>query len=289
MTLALPIANIPSSEDDALLAIALTMQPEIVRVTLLAAIEACAANGIAAGVQPVNPRMLTKFYPRESSKFLIASQRISRWYGYSPLTAPKDMFQTALAQAKEATLLFAANGFLSTAKDRADVLSLAEDWRSTCLAGSGLLRALHVQLIAFPQAATALQETDLLGLLDDVMAGGWPLLQADGTIDMPPWAERRQFNRVPVRCPAVLIGATKCQNVIIRDLSPAGVGLETSSDLSVGEPVFLRSALTLRLTGTVTWSNSRRAAVSFSKPLFSDDPLLKFCSASSPAAEQPMI
>lgn len=89
-------------------------------------------------------------------------------------------------------------------------------------------------------------------------------------------AEQRDFARIPVRTAAVLEHARQEQNVILRDMSTTGLGLESVNGLKVGDHIVVRTGKGLEMQGSVVWANSDRAGISLHRPLHGDDPGLQF-------------
>ena len=132
--------------DRDLISLMLTLQPEVVRVAILTAMEATVANALATRQIHANARMLIKYFPRESAKLMLASQRLGRIYSGMNLQVLLSSFNTALSRAKNTTLEFAAGGFVAKRQDRSDVADLAARWRQSCAAAHSLLTTLHEEL-----------------------------------------------------------------------------------------------------------------------------------------------
>jgi hypothetical protein len=272
--------------EDALLALLLALEPEVFRTSILIAACAGLANALWLKSVPARSRLLITFYPRDSAKLMLASSRIGRSYPASPLTDVLTDFHSALSKAKQSTLEFAAASFAPGDGSEPRMRDLASRWSKSAAAGARLLRELH-WLIALHCMSEPDEERDaLLELLDDVDASSRCLLDPEGGIRLPQWAERRQMWRVCVLAPAVLIEDGRQHAVVVRDMSPIGLGIEHTCELASDIEVAVDVGQ-LRLTGTVIWSEQGRAGIKLTRPLSGPAAELAFCTRLSRTDDPP--
>lgn len=263
---------------DILVALLLAVQPEAFHACVLIAVSGAVSNALSQRETATDPRLLIRFYPRESAMLILASNRIGRVYGNSNLHRRFDAFHRALASAKQASLDYASAGFPCGDEGRQQRGMLADRWRAAAASGIVLLDEIG-NLLAIHGVATLPRATgELLDLLRSVTTGAKPLLNAKGTIELPSWAERRSAERTRLGSAALLWISGKSWPVIVRDMSQLGAGLECRRELPVGLSVELEFGPLLRLNGVVAWSIDGRAGVHLDMPLHGANPSFDFCS-----------
>lgn len=274
------------TQHDNLLAVLLTAQPEVFRTAILVAVSSSLANALQRQSPRVIARLLVKYYPRESATLILASSRISRWFGRSPLRSRLDQCHSALTQAKQSTIDFASISFADDERHTGQTDILARCWRDAANAVMAVLLEIDA-LLTLHHAPGSLEV--LMCLLDELAsarAGGSPFLDDHGNVKLPSWAERRERERARVNAPAQLHWNGGSQGVVIRDMSASGLGLECSAGLPDGAVVELHIGNTLLLHGTVAWSMERRAGIHLAEPLHGPDPLLAFCTRGGETPER---
>ena len=267
------------AQHDDLLALLVTLHPEVSRTGVLMAASASLANALAAGHAGVKTRALITHFPRESASLLLVSKRIERWYGASPLSRLVSTFNRDLSLAKDASLRLISQGAAWPATETvSDFSNLATAWQTSCRSALALLDGLDEIFACHGMVGPASERSPLLTLLDCSAKAEYPLIGASGQVIMPPWAERRQFERTPLRWPAQIFVAGQADRAIVRDMSATGIGLECGFDLQVGTRVVLEVGSALRVEGTVAWASDHRAGLELEQPLHSAAPELAFCS-----------
>ncbi len=256
------------------LSLLLGLEPAVERTCISAAMSGCVANAIADRVTCTVAREIILHFPRESARFLLASQRIGRFFGGAAVCSALREFDERLALAKAITVDFAADGFgPSKASSEA---GLAGPWRQACAAGRELLSAIGDALAEHQIQGMAQETSPLLRLLEDVSQGRYPLLDANGHVEMPHWAEERNYKRVPVKCPVVVISGGQQQWALLRDISIKGLGLEGVRGLSLEDAVVVEVGESLSLPGAVGWVGESLAGIKLARPLHADTPGLNF-------------
>jgi PilZ domain len=261
------------------LGLLIAMQPEVERVCILTGLSSCVANAIADNAPNVRSRALITFFPRESSRLLLATSRFRRFYSPCPPCDSIDMFYSALASAKQVTLDFAAETFGTSAENPFEFAEQAESWRMACLSGLTLMAAIQEALTNYDISGATVATEPLISLLESAIRGEHGPVDRSGTTIMPSWAERRNADRVRVFCPARLLHNGEEQRVILRDISVAGLGLDAVQDVMPGDKVAVHIGQSLSADGTVVWANDNRAGIMLGRPIHSDDPRVKFCSS----------
>lgn len=170
-----------------LLSLLIVVQHEIERVLVLSSIVACTANALDAGVANIKPRALIRYFPRESSQLTLSGLRLNKWFAELDVRSLIDEFNELHAQAKEETIAFTATGFSELRRDETGRSALALKWQKACAVGHKLLIGIDRQLAGFEIQGAANEVSQLLGLLEDVASGRWPLIDDNGDVAMPPW------------------------------------------------------------------------------------------------------
>ncbi|MGH1418950.1 MAG: PilZ domain-containing protein [Hyphomicrobiaceae bacterium] len=260
------------------LALVVTLYPEVLRTCITLAISGCVANAMSDNVPDVNARSLIKYFPRESSKLVLASIRIGQYYENSELYSFLDSFNSKLTLAKDATIRLAEKGAYWGIGDQAELYELAESWRTVSNASRIVLFELDNILTNHGMHGSSREIAPLSELLESVVRGEYPLIDQTGNALMPKWAERRKFERTPVKFSATLHVNGSDRKVIVRDISATGLGLDSSGDLAIGEEVVVQIEGAPRLIGRVVWSTNSRSGIKLLHPLNGPDPRLMFCS-----------
>lgn len=266
-------SEVRSRSSDDYLGLLLTLQPEVTRSCILVALSMFAANTIAGGDADRGYRSLIKFFPRASSTYILAASRFSRFFFASSACAPLHAFDTALSDAKDATLRFAS---ARSSKEFIEVGELVAAWTAACSNGFALLKRLQ-SILADQEFDTSETQAPVYALLLSALNGGIGERNSSGEMEMPGWAERRKDPRIRVRCQSIILTDDGPRPVTIRDISTTGVGLETDCQLQAGQEISITIGYTLEAKGTVVWANGSEAGVKLQSPIYSDDPRLKFC------------
>lgn len=216
---------------------------------------------------------MVQYFPRESSLLISAAGRYKRWFTASPAAAALLRFLAAVDAAKRASLDFASASFTG------DAPALALAWQRACTAAAVLLATIDAEICRFGMVRNGADSSPLYAMLEKAQAGDSSMVRSDGTIELPRWAEQREHRRSVVRCPGALLRRGREFPVIVRDVSPAGAGIETGQIMVAGERVVLRLGDTLLLEAVVVWCEQGRCGLAFAEPGAGSDPLLKFVMA----------
>ena len=153
------------------------------------------------------------------------------------------------------------------------LLSIDLRWRRACEDALLAVRQLHTELGRLPAQYTSNSKL-LIGLLQDVITGGTPCLDARGRIALPDLPQRRQSARRTICQPCTITHNRETSQAFVRDVSPGGFGLERVSQLVPKTLVQIELPSGRRFTGIVAWCNGSSAGVRFTRPLLPNDPLL---------------
>jgi hypothetical protein len=153
------------------------------------------------------------------------------------------------------------------------LLGLSNVWRRACQDALLAVRQLHIDLQQLPAQYTSNSKL-LNNLLQDVIMGGTPCLDAQGQIAIPDLPQRRQSARRTVCQPCQLTYNRVTAQAFVRDVSPGGFGLERVPQLVPKTVVQIELPSGRRFTGVIAWCSGSSAGVRFTKPLLPNDPLL---------------
>ncbi len=262
------------------LAIVLALQPEVVRLAVLSTACASVANALCRprepGVGVPSPRLLLRYYPSESSRYILCASRYRRITSGTATARCLEEMNEVLAEAISATIALASAGF-----DLADLTSaerLAIAWRRTCRSLLDLLGALGEELDHYRIAPVSWLRSELVTVLSQAGEGGSPLLGAGGAVEIPPWAELRRSPRLSIDSPAVLQWRGGEDSVNLRDISTGGAGLRCNAEIAVDERVTIVLDQSIAMSGRVVWRRGRSAGIEFDQPFYDDAPELRFLS-----------
>ena len=161
-------------------------------------------------------------------------------------------------------------------EDRAATLHLlpvSNTWRRACQDALLAVRQLQTELSRLPAQYTSNSKL-LNNLLQDVIMGGSPCLNADGQIALPDLPQRRQSARRTVCQPCQLTHNRATSQAFVRDVSPGGFGLERVPQLVPKTQVEIEMPSGRRFSGVVAWCSGSSAGIRFTRPLLPNDPLL---------------
>lgn len=153
------------------------------------------------------------------------------------------------------------------------LLTLSTVWRRACQDALLAVRQFHAELQQLP-AQYSSNSNLLNNLLQDVIMGGSPCLNADGEIVLPDLPQRRQSARRTVCQPCQLTYNRITAQAFVRDVSPGGFGLERVPHLVPKTVVQIELPSGRRFTGVVAWCSGSSAGVRFTRALLPNDPLL---------------
>jgi len=153
------------------------------------------------------------------------------------------------------------------------LLGLSSAWRLACQHALLAVRQLHPELQQLPAQYTSNSKL-LNNVLQDVIIGGTPCLDADGQIALPDLPQRRQSARRTVCQPCRLTYNRITSQAFVRDVSPGGFGLERVPQLVPKTAVQIELPSGRRFSGVVAWCSGSSAGVRFTRQLLPNDPLL---------------
>ncbi len=111
-------------------------------------------------------------------------------------------------------------------------------------------------------------------LLLDVIKGGHPCVDEDGTVKLPDLPQRRTSMRPNVHLPCMLEYHGKTYPAVVKDISSGGIGLERAPTLMPHNVAVVEFENGTCLSGMVVWSKGDRAGIKLDVPLKSTHPLL---------------
>lgn len=111
-------------------------------------------------------------------------------------------------------------------------------------------------------------------LLLDVIKGGFPCVDEEGTVKLPDLPQRRTSMRPNVHLPCEIEYHGKTYPAVVKDISSGGIGLERAPTLMAHNVVVVEFENGTCLSGMVVWSKGDRAGIKLDVPLRSTHPLL---------------
>jgi hypothetical protein len=153
------------------------------------------------------------------------------------------------------------------------LLSTTSAWRRASENARLAVRQLLTELDRLPTQYTS-NSRRLIGLLQDVITGGTPCLDARGRIVLPDLPQRRQSARRTICQPCTITHNRETSQAFVRDVAPGGFGLERVSQLMPKTLVQIELPSGRRFTGIVAWCRGSSAGVRFTRTLLPNDPLL---------------
>ena len=153
------------------------------------------------------------------------------------------------------------------------LLSTTSAWRRASEIARLAVRNLLTEIDRLPAQYTSNSKM-LIGLLQDVITGGTPCLDARGHIALPDLPQRRQSARRTICQPCTITHNRETSQAFVRDVAPGGSGLERVSRLVPKTLVQIELPSGRRFSGVVAWCNGSSAGVRFTKTLLPNDPLL---------------
>jgi hypothetical protein len=153
------------------------------------------------------------------------------------------------------------------------LLTLATAWRRSCENAYAAIRGMNGIVAQLP-ALYAGNSKQLSGILQDVITGGTPCLDAKGHISVPELPQRRGSARRTICQPCTITHNRVTSQAFVRDVGPGGFGLERAPELAPKTLVQIELPSGRKFTGTVAWSRGSSAGIRFTKALLPNDPLL---------------
>lgn len=153
------------------------------------------------------------------------------------------------------------------------LLNLSNLWRRASENALTATRQLHGHLGILPSQYTSNSRL-LTDLLQEAILGGTPCLDEHGRIDVPELPQRRRNARRTLCQPCTITHNRKTSQAFVRDVSPAGFGLERVPDLAPKSLILVELANGRRFTGVVAWCSGTTAGIRLSRTLLPNDPLL---------------
>ncbi len=260
-----------------LLSLLIFVQSEIERVALLSAMSANIANALQAESANLNCRAIIRYFPNDTAAYTLSCMRLKKWYGDLSICNLLEDFNASQAAARQASIESIQKGFsVGRDSESESIRQLASAWQTACGMAHRVVLSIDHELSKNDIKGAAGEVSHLLQLLRQTAYGEIPLIAESGEPIMPSWGEQREYARILVRCPAILETGSVKKDVILRDMSIKGLGLQAVHALQIGAPVTVHVKTSMSFRGNVIWSQGDRAGVELRKPLHADDPGLSF-------------
>lgn len=153
------------------------------------------------------------------------------------------------------------------------LLALTNSWRRASKDALAAVRMLHVHIGSLPPQYTSNSDV-LVDLLQQIIGGGTPCIDASGKIALPDLPQRRRNARRTICQPCKITHNRTTSNAFVRDVSPGGFGLEQVPPLAPNSLILIELPSGRRFTAVVAWCTGSTAGVRFARTLLPNDPLL---------------
>lgn len=258
------------------LSLLLALSPEVARIAVLMAMCASAANTLATGRDPKASRALTLFYPRLSSRFILALMRYRRLEPDGAVSDNLCTFHEALSNCLTASVHYALRGKRPAREDAGPLQDLVDVWRKACAAAHGLLSSIEQAMQTFNLVESSGRQGLLLLALANAASGGAPMRNEAGEFVLPEWAEQRNSPRLKVDCSGKMMVGSNFYDIKLNDIATGGAGIETGEQLSIGDRIVIVVNDHVVLPGCVVWIKPPRIGVAFDRALVDDSPAYMF-------------
>ncbi len=247
---------------------------ELLNIAVMTAVTSGLANALErAAVPRLDHRAMLVYAPIHSNFFKTAVEQVIADGCTPEIRDPLQAYAARLALAERMSQAFVTDQVVGEARSHVDQEILADAWRRACEASIVLIEA----LTAAPRGSLPselVRAGHVVNMLRMAEGGESPCLERDGRIAIPGWAERRREPRVQQRLVATAILNGKPIPVMLRDVSPAGIGLALPEPAASGQEIVIVLASKRELSGTIAWADGKRAGVRLDERLGEADPLL---------------
>lgn len=176
----------------------------------------------------------------------------------------------ALADAKRAMHRFF--GRRDPAQTMGELAHVTGLWRKVCRNARLTYAAIAASPLRVEAPTARVNTARLTELLVNCEAGGWRSI-SHGDPEIPDWAQRRRHRRVLLNMRALAHYGHITRDVLIRDASPGGFGIDFADNVAIGERMQLTLSDDRKLAGRVVWARGQRAGVQLFEELPPDDSL----------------
>jgi hypothetical protein len=258
--------SLPQADIDPFLHLLTELETEITRSALLASAGASIADALSMDRPGVTPRQFITFFPRESAVLMRASGLIARRYPHSILRTELSAFNSALAEAKAATLAFPRLLDPGSISDDPALQPLVLSWRHACAAAHRLLKELVRLFAMHGDPLAAVRAEPLLRALAAGMRGEAPFARDARGVALPEWSNRRGQPREKTCVPATLRIGGRAYRIIVRDRTETSLGISDAPPLTEGALVDIDLDGEAPTLARVVWSNGDRAGLDLCPP-----------------------
>ena len=249
---------------------------ELDRLTIPIALSANVANALTMRHAEIAPKLLLKTFPSESSICITAARHLRRCAFAPDVAMGLGIFLEELETAKLQN--FAVHA-VDTALDPigAPYSYLAAAWLRTCRALIDAIEHLSTYLRHVIGMQTQMPKLRNVELLRSVLGGHFPYVNADGTLSLPIWAERRKALRLDAQANVRVRRNGKQFGARIRNISAFGLSLSQLDGCSVGEILVVDLTSPRTLIGEIIWVNGSTLGMKLMERLDLSDPIIEGC------------
>lgn len=160
----------------------------------------------------------------------------------------------------------------ATQLDRALLDQLARRWRQVCETSLSVFETLPPSAEPGDDARHGIDRDRLVEMLTNARSGGWRHIGRDDPA-VPQWAQRRRHRRVMLNMRATANYGACSRDILIRDVSPGGFGIDFADHLANGDTVALTLADGRTFEGRAAWVSGQRAGIELNEPIAENDVL----------------
>jgi hypothetical protein len=178
-------------------------------------------------------------------------------------------FYSVIAFARSATLSYSAKREPGGVTGPISMETLGEAWQSAAMHGIGTLTQLgflDTSSVLFEGGRDNSAVMRLVEMLWGVTVGRSPCVRIDGAIIVPGWIERRAHLRREINAPGTMLWNGKRRNIMVRDLSASGIGIEGGEGVVPGDNVSVSLGTSMKFDGVAVWNNDGRVGIKLATP-----------------------
>lgn len=248
----------------------LRLQNELQHLAVLVCVMASAANALENGNDNHSlTAVLTDFCPKHPFDATSKLDELSDFDDVDQVADQLQDFQARLSFAQMLTTHLGTKFAQDAAPKLGDIEILADAWHRTSTSLLSALTNLNAGPLGTEQADNRML---VLGFLKNCIGGGTPCLTAEGQLEIPGWAERRNATRVAVKKTARASTGDSFFEVSILNASTVGLGLTGNAESGQHTTVVFDDGR--QVSGTVKWSEDGRFGLQLDQPLAKSDALL---------------
>jgi hypothetical protein len=230
-------------------------------------------NRIAAGIDEDAEILLAYLPPEAHSTIALLDKLVGSDLPAAHLGDLQEVV-SRLESARTMTKAFCHEHRQGAVRGGVHVDVLAGAWQELAECAAALLRNLVEHTGGPGDASRSTSVSRLIAMLISVANGHSPCVQADCSVEIPGWAERRRESRWVVDWRVSISAADGLGTAHILNISQSGLCLATDLPLRQLENISIEAGRGRRLPGQVMWSKGNQHGVRLFTNLAASDPLI---------------